>query len=270
MSCNGGLPAGKSGWVLPNFIVSHWGRPYSPQAAGSRRIKAGSRWCDAQKCDREDNMLTRKTCSISSFRLLPHHGCARLRGIRCWGIRLFVLCSLHLLLLGCAATSLPPTRSAGAQADTVATQDIDPSVAPASSAPTDLPTSAYVSRAVDSYDQHDFDGAIGDYTHALALQPDSADAYLGRGLAYYGAGDLDRAIADFTQALALRPDMATIYNNRGLAYYDKDDFDHAIADFTRAIALQPNLAEAYYNRGRAYYDQGAIDQAIEDYTQALT
>src|SRR6266508_1755275 len=175
-------------------------------------------------------MATRTTWPGSDLRTMPLRGGLPVRAIHGWCIRVCGLAAL--LLLCCDIIDTSTTRPANAQADMVAAQDAVPSVAPVPPTPTDRPADAYLARALDNYDQHDLNGAIADYTQALALQPNSADAYLGRGLAYYARGDMDGAIADFTQALALRPAAANIYNNRGLAYYDKGDREQAIADYT--------------------------------------
>jgi len=53
--------------------------------------------------------------------------------------------------------------------------------------------------------------------------------------------DYDGAIADFTSAIALKPNLINALNNRGLARQDLKDDHEAIADFTRVIALNPQL-----------------------------
>ena len=113
------------------------------------------------------------------------------------------------------------------------------------------------------------DRAIGDFTQAIRLAPNSASAYGERGVAYANKGDFDHAITDYNQALRINPNLAEAYNNRGNAYSDKRDYDRAIADFKQAIRINPNLAETYNNRGNAYRGKGDFDRAIADYNQAL-
>src|ERR1700737_1106198 len=81
-----------------------------------------------------------------------------------------------------------------------------------------------------------------------AQGPVTAEDYFNRGLARQRNHDLDGAIADYTQAIALNPKLARAYNNRGVARRDKGEFDSAIADHSEAIVLNPNNANAYYNR----------------------
>src|SRR5687767_5566876 len=95
-----------------------------------------------------------------------------------------------LLLLGCDVIRTPAPLQTGARmhSASIPVQNADPSDAPADLTPTSLPADLYLTRARDRYQAHDLEGAIANYSAALASQPDSAEAYLGRGLAYYAAG----------------------------------------------------------------------------------
>lgn len=117
--------------------------------------------------------------------------------------------------------------------------------------------------------QRNYDGAIADYTQAIALDPKNAMAYHNRGYAKRDKGDNDGAIADYTQVIALDPKFVTAYNNRGGSKGAKGDNDGAIADYTQAIALDPKNAMIYNNRGNAKQEKGDNDGAIADYTQAI-
>jgi tetratricopeptide (TPR) repeat protein len=145
-----------------------------------------------------------------------------------------------------------------------------------------------------------YDGAVGEFDRALALDQNLAEAYLYRGKAYYWLVDLDidAILADYNRAIALNPDYAEAYYERGYLYRvfgleramywgNPENFDIAIADFTRAIRLKPDFAEAYYVRGVVYdWGYGVYDtrpefraafshyssgkwQAEEDYNQAI-
>jgi tetratricopeptide (TPR) repeat protein len=114
-----------------------------------------------------------------------------------------------------------------------------------------------------------YDRAIADFTHAIRLDPNSAQAYRERGVAYSDKGDYERAIADLTQTIQLSPNYAAAYNNRGNTYRRKKDYDRAIADYDQAIIIDPNFARAYMNRGGAYGDKGDNNRAIGDITEAI-
>jgi len=115
----------------------------------------------------------------------------------------------------------------------------------------------------------DLDGAIGEFTKAIALDQKNPLAYSARGNAKINTGDLEEAIADHTKAIELDPTRRTPYINRGVAKVDKNDLDGAIADYTKAIALDPKSASAYLNRGNARLEKGDMAGARGDYEQAI-
>jgi len=86
-----------------------------------------------------------------------------------------------------------------------------------------------------------------------AVKPDSvaAETYLNSGNAYYNKADFDLAIADYTHAIALNPNLTEAYNNRGYVYYIKGDKELAIMDFEAALKLDPDYTSAKNNLERA-------------------
>lgn len=128
---------------------------------------------------------------------------------------------------------------------------------------------AYFNRGTTRYDLGDKPGAIADFTHALATQPQDDILYTNRGLARYELGDRAGAIMDFNNALQLNPHNATAYFNRGCARADLGDKLGSIADFSNAIQHQPDFAIAYFCRGIAHTRMSDRAAAIADYTQAL-
>ena len=127
----------------------------------------------------------------------------------------------------------------------------------------------YVERGLVRNQRGDLDGAIADFTAAIALDPHHAMAFNNRGNARSDKHDLDGAIADFTEAIAIDPRHAMAFSNRGITRRDKGDLEGAIADFTEAIALDPGDSRALTNRGNARCDRGDLEGAIADYTQAV-
>jgi len=94
-----------------------------------------------------------------------------------------------------------------------------------------------------------FIGWMSTLVLAEPQNPKTAEEYNNRGLARQSSGDLDGAIADYTKALALNPKsfiLAIIYNNRANALMGKNDFAAAAADYGSAIQLQPTNFENYY------------------------
>jgi len=128
---------------------------------------------------------------------------------------------------------------------------------------------AYHNRGFAKGEKGDYTGAIADYTEAVALDPTDSDAYWGRGWVKYKLDDYDGAILDFTKSLELNPQDSTAYNNRGALKDKKGDAADALADYTQAIKLNPKYAMAYYNRGRNYSKAGDNPAALVDFDQYI-
>jgi len=79
----------------------------------------------------------------------------------------------------------------------------------------------------------------------------SAGAYFYRGIAKTYLSDNQGAIVDYSQAIALNPRYFESYYNRGLVRSKIGNRQGAIADYNQAIALNMNDAEVYYSRGNA-------------------
>ena len=128
------------------------------------------------------------------------------------------------------------------------------------------------------YETRDYDGAIDQFTTALAQSGvpdkmvDPVVIYFYRGGAHYyktGANEIDLAIADLNMAIKIKPDLAVAYYNRGYLYDDKGQYDQATADYNKAIEINPKYAAAYNNRGIIYNRKDEYDQAIADYSKAI-
>ncbi|ABM78777.1 tetratricopeptide repeat protein [Prochlorococcus marinus] len=115
----------------------------------------------------------------------------------------------------------------------------------------------------------DYQGAIADYTKAIAINPQYADAYNNRGIAKRKSGDYQGAIADYNKAIEINPQDAEAYYNRGYAKDELKDYQGAIADYTKAIAIDPQDGDAYNNRGIAKRKSGDYQGAIADYSKII-
>ena len=71
----------------------------------------------------------------------------------------------------------------------------------------------------------------------IRRNPKDFVAYHNRGDAYDLKGDIDGAILDYTIAIALNPNYAPAYNSRGRAYTRKGDYVRAVDDVTKAGEL---------------------------------
>src|SRR5207244_1219527 len=73
----------------------------------------------------------------------------------------------------------------------------------------------------------------------------------------------------WTHALAINPNSAFARNNLGLVLALQGKPAEAIEHFRQALRIKPDLAEAHYNWGNALAQQGGLSEAIEHYQRAL-
>jgi tetratricopeptide (TPR) repeat protein len=123
--------------------------------------------------------------------------------------------------------------------------------------------------------QRDFDGAIGDFRHALEAEPDDfwsrfllAFCYLARGK----DADLKDAAATLDKCLEQRPGFLWTYLLRAFLHEKQKSFADAEADYRQVLALGPGEDARYVlynNRGRLRLAQGDLDLAAADLLQAI-
>src|SRR5689334_552397 len=68
---------------------------------------------------------------------------------------------------------------------------------------------------------------------------DLATAFKNRGNAFDDKGQYDRAIEDYDHAIAINPKDADAFNNRGTTYRAMGQYGRAIQDYDRALILTP-------------------------------
>jgi lipoprotein NlpI len=122
---------------------------------------------------------------------------------------------------------------------------------------------------LDKMAKKDLDGAIADFSTAIALRPDAGGAYLNRGLAQKDKGDLDAALADLNQAVRLKPKESIVYEARGVVKRRQNDFAGALLDFSKAIEVQPKDELGYLYRGTLRGATSDLDGALADLNKAL-
>jgi tetratricopeptide (TPR) repeat protein len=110
----------------------------------------------------------------------------------------------------------------------------------------------------------DFDGAITEFTAALACVPNDGPTFLARGEARIKSLQFDQALADFNEALRLDPKLAVAYYSRGDAWLRKEDLSRALVDFEKAIQLAPDNYLGYCGRAYIYYQRGELKKSLAD------
>lgn len=130
-----------------------------------------------------------------------------------------------------------------------------------------------------------FDLAVGAFTKALELAPQSGINRFYRGKSFLWLSRYEEAVADFDAALAHGCTDAQVYNCRALALKHMSQYPRAIADLTHAIELDRQASasassssasngtsasiEYWYNRALCYLDVGEHHRAVEDLTKAI-
>jgi tetratricopeptide (TPR) repeat protein len=110
------------------------------------------------------------------------------------------------------------------------------------------PATVVFCQGLEKQERGDTDGAIGDFVHALELQPDLTDAHLLLGVGYFDRKDYRRAIEEYDKYLAVIPDNYHAWSNRAVAYLRSGNLAAARADIDRALELKPNDPELLGNR----------------------
>jgi tetratricopeptide (TPR) repeat protein len=93
----------------------------------------------------------------------------------------------------------------------------------------------------------------------------SAQEYYNNGLSKSKSTDYQGAIVDYSKAIAKNPKYFEAYNSRGNAKNSLHDANGAILDLNKSIALNPEYGIAYYNRGVAKFNLNQRKSACLDW-----
>lgn len=124
----------------------------------------------------------------------------------------------------------------------------------------------YAQRAFAKQRMGDYQGAIPDYSRALAMEPpiNQAQYHFHRGMCFAALDDLQQAVAEYTRAIEIFPDHPGPYHLRGKMFASQlERYEEAIADFDHLLALSPH-PEGYQLRGYAKLSLGRGGEAIAD------
>jgi tetratricopeptide (TPR) repeat protein len=111
--------------------------------------------------------------------------------------------------------------------------------------------------------------SLGDYGHAIRLDPEYAGAYYHRGEVHRRMRAYDKAIEDFNQCLKRNENNEWAYLGRASAYALKKEAERAIADYTSAIRLNAKNPMPYHQRGLLHHARKEYDQALQDLSKAI-
>jgi len=118
-------------------------------------------------------------------------------------------------------------------------------------------------------DKGQYDRAIQDYDHAIAINPNDADAFNNRGTSYRAKGQYDLAVQDYDQAIRLIPNSAKTLNNRCFAKALAGQLEQGLVDCNESLRLRPRDANTLASRGFTYLKLKRYEAAIADYDTEL-
>jgi len=113
------------------------------------------------------------------------------------------------------------------------------------------------------------DEALGHYSAALKIQPQTPGAYLDIGIIKAEQGDFPGATDYLKQALALNPGNLEIRMNLALLFYQQKQYDAAGRELTQIIRDAPGFALAYNGLGLVSLAQGKKQAALTALRAAL-
>ena len=128
------------------------------------------------------------------------------------------------------------------------------------------PATVVFCQGVEKQERGDTDGAIGDFVHALELQPGLTDAHLLLGVGYFDRKDYRRAIDEYDKYLAVIPDNYHAWSNRAVAYLRSGNLAAARADIDRALELKSHDPELLENRVVIARESKDFETVITDCT----
>jgi len=115
-----------------------------------------------------------------------------------------------------------------------------------------------------------FEEAVATLTHAVTLDPRSAEAQSNLGTALSRLGRYGEARICQEKAVTLKPNFATALTNLGNTLMHLRQFETAIAAHDRAIALKPDYADAHANRGMVLLLARRNEEADQSFDRALS
>jgi tetratricopeptide (TPR) repeat protein len=131
-----------------------------------------------------------------------------------------------------------------------------------------------LARGGDRWYAGQFDSALEDYRHALAIGvPESklAETLSSIGQILAGVGRVDEAAQVLSRAIELGDEAIIAYatSGLGLAVGTQGNYEDALRYFTKALELRPRNAWTYLNRAKVHLLHGAIAEAERDLLSSL-
>src|SRR6478609_11062260 len=99
----------------------------------------------------------------------------------------------------------------------------------------------YLQAGIEKHKQHDYKGAIDEYSKAIKADKDYRDAYFNRGTCELALKDLKAAMNDLNKTISIDSGFAKAYYSRATANVSQEKYTDALPDLDKAIALDPSI-----------------------------
>jgi len=126
-----------------------------------------------------------------------------------------------------------------------------------------------VNLAISYVNVGEYDKAVDELSHAVALKPDYAAAHENMGVAYFRKGAYQQAIAAFKKAIDLDSSQTSTHNAVAEAYMHVGKKDLAMKNFKKALSLNPSLLSARNNLGLILAEKGLYSRAIAEFERLI-
>lgn len=107
----------------------------------------------------------------------------------------------------------------------------------------------FYKQANEHYEKRDYEGAIGLYSDAIALDHGIYKYFFNRGLAEACLKRYDDALEDFHEVVKIKEDSAEGHYMIGLCFERKKMICKAISEYDKALKLKPDFKEAQDRKG---------------------
>lgn len=118
-------------------------------------------------------------------------------------------------------------------------------------------------RALDIFEQKEYDLAYLEFGRALDVDPNYHLAWFKKGLCAYYKQRYDLEIDCYRRCLEIQPDHLDALVNLANAYLAQDQLERAVPIYRRILVLEPNHPVALYNLGICYFDLQDYHASIE-------
>jgi tetratricopeptide (TPR) repeat protein/predicted Ser/Thr protein kinase len=106
------------------------------------------------------------------------------------------------------------------------------------------------------------------FRRTTEIMPSNAGAFQMLGTTQYVLGDVQGAVGNYEHAVRLNP-SGPAYANLGMAYYESARFEDAVRSYEESLRLNPNSALNHRNLADVYLRIGRADDARREYRKSV-